>query len=635
MTDGGRRMTGRSRTSRVRRTLAGITVLGMLVGVALAGTALAQDTSSSSSASAAPKQFLYGDTSVPSSLNPLVGYLGTDYTLWAMTYDLPIQFKTTDFSPDMEHSIVTGVEPSDDAMTFTYTMRDGMKWSDGEPFTANDVAWTLNYYKSHSISNYAADTKLIEHVDVTDDTHFVIHSTQPTSVYSGKTVFLYDYILPEHIWSKLDEPKKFQNVPAVGSGPYIITKYDQGQSVTLERNPYYWGLDAGLTPTFDEVIYQNFNDENQEAAALQNGEVDFAYFDSANILNSLKTKPNIAVHAATVPSFDEIAFNTGSAFQDNPAGGFKPHGTGSHAAADPAFRRAVTMAIDKQALVDNVLLGYGIVADSPVQPTATTGEWTPAPDLPDLSFNPDNAKAALADAGYTDTDGDGTVNDPVTGENVVLRYFTRTSDENSINTSQYVESWLKDIGVGVQIKAVSSSKLTSIIEAGDYEMFHWGWFPNPDPNYILNIFTCGERAPDATTYGNNDSYYCDPAFDKLYDKTLSVTDPNARTDVVHQAQDKLYNDAPYIMLYYSQVLEAYRSDRVENFMPQPAPDGDLLATYGPFSFINITPPTGASSGSTSSGASSTVWIVIALAVVAVIVIAVMLSRRKDRDEDEA
>ncbi len=627
------------RTHRLRRSVAGLTVIGVLAGVALTGTAFAQDTSVSPSASAStssgPSQFIYGDTSEPSSLNPMVGYLGTDYVIWAMSYDIPINFNTPDLGPDLEHSIVTGVETSNDGMQFTYTMRDGMKWSDGMPFTANDVAWTLNYYKAHKISNYYADTSLIKHVDVVDDTHFVINSIQPTSVYSGATVFMYEYILPEHIWSKLDEPKKFQNVPAVGSGPYVITSYKQGQAVTLKRNPYYWGLDAGLTPTFDEIIYESFNDENQEAAALQQGEIDFGYFDSANILNSLKNKPNVETHAATVPSFDELGFNSGSAFQTDKAGGFSPHGTGSHAVSDPAFRRAVTMAVNKQALVDNVLLGYGLPADSPVQPGATTGEWTPGPDLPDLSFNPDNAKAALADAGYTDTDGDGIVNDPVTGENVVLRYFTRTSDENSINASQYVSSWFKNVGVGTKVQAVSTSKLTSIIEAGNYDLFHWGWYPNPDPNYILKIFTCSERAPDATTYGNNDSYFCDPSYDKLYDETLSATDPAKRNDLVHQAQDTLYNEAPYLMLYYGQVLEAYRSDKVGDFLVQPSPDGDLLATYGPFSFINIAPPTGATGESSSSGASSTVWILIALAVIAVIVVAVLLSRRKERDEDEA
>ena len=101
-------------------------------------------------------------------------------------------------------------------------------------------------------------------------------------------------------------------------------------------------------------------------------------------------------------------------------------------------------------------------------------------------------------------------------------------------------------------------------------------------------------------------------------------------------QSTLWNDQPYIPLYYLPTLEAYRSDRVTGFSTQPEEVGDLLAAYGPFSFISMKPPTGATdSGGSTSGASGTVWLLIALAVAAVIVIAVVLSRRKAGDEDEA
>jgi peptide/nickel transport system substrate-binding protein len=615
----------------LRRSVAGVATIALLAGLTLAGTALAQTSQSPSTTSGNGSTFIYGDTSEPSSINPMVGYLGTDYVLWAMSYDIPINFSPKDFSPDLQHSIVTAVDTSADSMTFTYTMRSGMKWSDGQPFTANDVAWTLNYYKQHNISNYASDLALVKDVTVVDDTHFEIHSTQPTSIYGGATVFLYDYILPEHIWSKLDQPKKFSNVPAVGSGPYTIESYQQGQAVTLKRNPYYWGLDAGLTPHYDTIIYQNYNDENQEAAALQKGELDLGYFDSANILNTLKGTPGIETHGATVPSFDELGFNTGSAFQTNPAGGFKPHGDGSHAAADPAFRRAIRMAVNSQTIVDKVLLGYGTPAVSPVQPDATTGSWDPPNDS--LNFNLDNARKALSDAGYTDTDGNGIVNDPTTGKDVVLNYYIRSSDQNTVNTAPYVKSWLKQIGVGVTITAVSSGKLSSIIEAGTYDLFAWGWYPNPDPNYILGVFTCEERAPRPGVYGNNDSYYCNPAYDQLYQKQLTATDPQERIDTVHKMQETLWQDQPYIMLYNSQVLEAWGSDRVTGFTSQPQPGGDVLATYGPFSFISIHPVT-AGSETASSGSSATIWLI--AVVVALLLIGgwIMFSRRRN-DEDEA
>src|SRR5205823_2996695 len=98
-----------------------------------------------------------------------------------------------------------------------------------------------------------------------------------------------------------------------------------------------------------------------------------------------------------------------------------------------------------------------------------------------------------------------------------FRYFTRTSDQNTIKTAPYIQGWLKDIGIKVDIQpAVSSGKLGNIIDAGAYDMFHWGWYPSPDPNSILDIFTCQQRPPDPNTYRNSDSYFCDPAYDKLY-----------------------------------------------------------------------------------------------------------------------
>src|SRR4249920_307334 len=141
--------------------------------------AFAQD---SPSASGAPSKvvFTYADVSEPSSLNPMVGYLGTDYTFWALAYDIPINFSTTDFSPDYDHSIVTSVDTSADGMTFTYHFRSGVKWSDGEPFTAEDAAWTLTYYKENGVPNYSADLALMDTAVATDDTTMVLTSKKPT-----------------------------------------------------------------------------------------------------------------------------------------------------------------------------------------------------------------------------------------------------------------------------------------------------------------------------------------------------------------------------------------------------------------------------------------------------------------------
>src|SRR5205085_520314 len=224
------------------------------------------------------------------------------------------------------------------------------------------------------------------------------------------------------------------------------------------------------------------NDENQEAAALQNGEIDFAYLNSANILNAMKGRPNITINGGQVPLFDELGFNTGSNIETNPAGGFKQHGDPIHAVTDPAFRRAMRHAVDNQVIAQKVFGGYATPADSPVQPTATTGNWNPPAEA--QKFSIPLAKQQLAAAGYKDTDGDGIVNDPKTGQDVVLRYYVQTDDSNTTNTAPYVKNWFQQAGVGTKIIAVSSGKLGGIINDGTYDMFHWGWYPNPDPSYI-------------------------------------------------------------------------------------------------------------------------------------------------------
>lgn len=626
-----------NRTRRTKRLILTALSATVIASALFMNNAFAQD---SPSASGAAKKivFTWADIAEPSSLNPMVGYLGLDYTMWALAYDIPVNFATKDFSPDYEHSIVTSVDASADGMTFTFHFRSGVKWSDGQPFTAQDAAWTFTYYKANNVPNYSADLALMDTAVATDDTTMVLTAKKPTSFYSGKSVFLYDYILPEHIWGKFQNDYKGARqetgFPSVGTGPYIITKYVKNQFVQLDRNPNYWGIDNGMTPYIDQIIYRIYGNQDAEAAALQSGEVDFGSFTSANIVNTLKSR-GLETRGATIPSFGEIGINTGSAYQTDTTGGFAPHGDGHPALQDVVLRQAMRRAVDNQTLVDKVLLGYGTPGISPVQPGATTGAWQPGPSDPDLSFNIDAANKMLDDAGYT-MGPDGIRIDPKSGKPLEFRFYSRASDQNSIDIVPYVSGWMQQIGIKLDPQTLNSNKLGNTILAGDYDLFEWGWYPNPDPNYILNIFTCAQRPPDANTYRNSDSYYCNPDYDKLNDQQSSVTDVAQRIDVVHQMQAILYRDQPYIVLWNDAALEAYSSNWT-GFLPQPAPDGDVIAAYGPLSFINIRPVSGTSAGGggSSGGIPAGVWIGILAAVIVIVGGSLMLRKRRESDEDEA
>jgi peptide/nickel transport system substrate-binding protein len=451
-------------------------------------------------------------------------------------------------------------------------------------------------------------------------------------------VWLYEYILPEHIWSKYANDykaaKAVTNAPSVGSGPYIIKSYVKGTSVELDRNPYYWGDSVGLHPQVDRVIYQIFGSQDSEAAALQNGSIDFGYFSSANTLNTLKQR-GLETRGAIVPAFDEIGINTGSAYQTDPTGGFVKHGDGAEALTDPILREAMRKAVDSPALINSVLKGYGSVAISPVlnPPLSTAASWSPGPTDPDLSFNIAAANTMLDNAGYK-MGADGIRIDPKTNKPLEFRIYSRSSDQNSQDIVPFVQAWMKQIGIKLDPTTLTSGKLGNVILAGDYDLFVWGWYPNPDPNYILNIFTCQQRPPNAGTYRNSDSYYCNPAYDKLYQQQLTATTQSARDVAIKAEQEMLYKDQPYLILWSAATLEAW-SSKWTGFISQPSGStGDVLATYGPFSFINLRPVLGSGGSSSSSGGLSPGIIIAIIAAIVVIGGAVMLMRRKDA-EDEA
>jgi peptide/nickel transport system substrate-binding protein len=637
----------------------GITLMlaGAIASAVLAQAAFAQETTGATGSSNDQKVvFTFAGTSEPDSVNPMAGYSAIEFYFWDASLHLPLDFDV-DFGvqqPSQEFDgfdsgLVTDIQVSDDSMHFTYTIRDDLFWSDGEPLTAEDFAYSLNLYKNNHAYLPGTYVALIDgDVRAVDDTTVEFDTTHPTGLYNGDAPYLYTYTLPKHIFEQVEQgtcpgqpadqrctPKSYSYVPQVGSGPFVMTEYKVGEYVRLERNPYW----PGPEPAIDEIVYRIYKNDDAIATALETGEIDFGQISTPNVFNTLKNAENIDTMAGTIPYFQEIGMNTGSAYQ-KPEGAFVPHGDGHPALTDVTVRRAIRMAIDSDALNKQVLLGYGVPGDVIVPPVSVAGaRWTPT-GADKISWDIDGANQLLDDAGYVDSDGDGVREMPQgsldPGRPLDFRYYVRTADQTTIDAAPFVSEWLQQIGIKTEVTAVNSSKLGDIINAGDYELFSWDWIPDPDPSSLLGYFTCDQRPPDGTTYGNDDSYYCNPEYDKLYQEQLGQTDADARWDIVHQMQKMFYEDSPYAVMWYQPWLSAWRSDRFTGYIPQPQPNGDPLEQWGGISevWLSLRPVAGAAGGGSTEtkGISPAVWAILAGLLILIVAI-VLIRRRRAADED--
>jgi peptide/nickel transport system substrate-binding protein len=629
------------RGTRIRLAIA-LMLAGALASAAMAQVALAQETGSETGSTTDEKVvFTWGSTSEPSSLNPMSGYLAIDFYMWTPTYHMLLDYDK-DFSTEpfggFDAGLVTAIEFSDDLTNFRYTIRDDIVWSDGTPLTAEDVVFTMNLYKFNHAYLPSAYLDLIDgEVRLADENTIEFDTTSPTSLYKGEAPYMYMYIVPKHIYEGLEKPKQYENAPSVGSGPFYIAEYQVGEFIRLERNEYW----PGPEPAIDEIIYRIYKNDDALATALRTGELDFVQLTTPNIFNSLLNEENIDTMAGTIPSFSEIGLNSGSAYQE--AGdGFTPHGDGHPALTDVNVRRAIRMAINSEELLEKVQLGYGVPGTTIIPPVSVVGaRWEPTGDEL-IAWDLEGANQLLEDSGYIDTDGDGIREMPEgslePGRPLEFRYFVRTSEQTSVDAAPFVSEWLSEIGIGTEVEAMTSGQLTEQINAGTFDLFSWGWFPDPEPAGTLSLFRCSERPLDGSSYGNNDAYFCNPEYDALYEQQLTEPDQETRMEIVHEMQRIYYEDAPYSIMWYDALLSAWRSDRFEGWVVQPEPEGDPLEGWsGPGEVWWKLTPVGAAGGNETSGGTGTkglpawIWGVAALVVV---VGAVVFFARRRRPEDE-
>jgi peptide/nickel transport system substrate-binding protein len=598
----------------MRKLLAGLAALCLLGAVP--GTAYARPQED------APKKVIkIGVTQSVDSMNPFLAVRLVTGSIQRMIYGFLTvpDSKTLQPSPDLAESWTT----SPDGLTWTFKIRQA-KWSDGQPITADDAAWTFNKMMTDDGAKTGNGPAVENFRSVTaNGQELTIKLKTPQASMLDNPV----PIMPKHVWEKVKNISEYdaEVYPTVGSGPYVAVEHKKDQFVRLEANPTYW---RGR-PKIDELQVIFYDNPAASIVGLKKGDIDLIGRLNPPDFESLKGDDNIVQWNTQGRRAAYLQINHGATTSDN-----KPIGDGHPALKDPRVRTALHYAIDKQKLVDEVQGGLATPADGSIIPPLYKDFFWQAQGDEKVTFDVAKANKILDDAGYK-KGPDGVRTMPDGSRKLQFRFSIHTDTPIEDKLAEYLTGWFKQIGITLTTKRLDSSKFTE--ETGTTALFDIaisGWSVNPDPEEVLGTHLCSRRPTASGQGGGTESFYCDPQYESLYLQQQKELDRTKRADIIKKMEERLYTDAPVIALYYPNDLEGYRKDRIASITPIPEDKGLLYggSGYWPFYTLEAVSKDGAAveSGGMSGGAIAG----IAAAVVVVLIGGFLVLRRRQGAADE-
>ncbi len=508
----------------------------------------------------------------PDTLNPGTAILAEAYDLFEVVYDSMYDLQ---LDGSFTLSLAESAEMSDDGTVWTFKIRPGIKFHDGEPLTAKDIAFSYNFYQAHEDFPYLNSyTGYFVSAEAPDDNTVVLTLSEPIPNIESQLIYL--YVLPEHIWSQYTEGSaaaEFENPEMIGSGPFKLVEYKQNEFTRLAANKEHF-----LTPPkVDEVIFQTFGNPDALVQAIITGQVDMITEMPNTAVPKLRNTENVAlaIGAPLAPEVRDIIFNQTASENCPPDDGIC---SGHPALRDRNLRLALAHATDKQNIIDVALLGLG--AEGRTLIPDGLGIWY-NDALEDYAFDLDKANQILDDAGYVDTDGDGVREMPDGGQPLIFRLYW----PNDISTAPRLAELLGDtwgqVGVKLEPQALDPDALTAVCcPTFDFDVMIWGWGSDPDPSLLLSVMTT-----DEIPTGSSETGYSNPKYDELYAQQSVELDREKRREIVWEMQKIVHDDVVYIIPYYAQAVQAYRTDRFKGWIT----DAPKLYLQDPTSLIIIEP----------------------------------------------
>jgi peptide/nickel transport system substrate-binding protein len=543
------------------------------------------------------------------TLNPFTSYFNGSLDIFGEIYP---SLTEIDENGVAKPYLASSWKLSPDRLTWTFTIRSGLKWSDGKPLTAADAAWTLNLIRTDKVAGTANGSLVANFASVSapNATTLVIRTKKPQANLTYVSIPISGIpIVPEHIWqSHVADLKDYQNdsYPIVGYGPWTLTDYKTDQYAKLDANTsFFMGA-----PKYDHLIEQIYKESDAAVAALKAGQLDYVGEGNLNAtqFTSLRHTKGVTTAQAAGNGWDAMEVNPGAKSRSG-----KKIGTGNPALTDPKVRRAIAEAIDKKTLLTKVADGQGQVAEGYIPPAWPQWSWKPSAGEKQ-SYDPAAANKLLDAAGYPRKAG-GIRVDAKTGKPLDLRLGIHSDSATDSSIATYVVGWLRAVGIKVTIQPMSMTALNSDLGKGDWDMLMDSWTTGPDPSYLLSIQTCGTLPDDTGTGGNTDSFFCDPEFDKLFAQQATVFDPDQRAAIVGKMQSILY-DADVDDLLYNSTTGIAASSKVTGLITGKETGGFYPAQTAFWSYLKAAPAVKTTAASSADGGGRTlVWLIVLLVAV--------------------
>jgi peptide/nickel transport system substrate-binding protein len=491
-----------------------------------------------------PKLSPVGDNTFGSLID---GFTRRDLWDWDTNYNIfPVMAEEI---PTLDNGLVTTNDQGNTVVT--YKLRQGMKWSDGEPITTADCAiyhYIMMHPETGSIQR-GSYPEVVESMDVVDDYTFTMTYNRPWPDFQTNAVGSCG-TFPAHIFQPiLDSTGNFDDAPffvgdgVVGYGPYVFSEWSVGNQITLTKNPLW----DGQAPAFDRVVLRFITDTAQMVNAMEAGEIDMAFNFSDDLVDSYSAIPDTEVFKTDGVYGDAIWMNVGNG--------------GHPALADPLVREGIIRAIDRKSMAES-LVGPGVG----VPPSWKSPQYWP-PDLPFWDYDPDMANSLLDQAGWVDSNGDGTRDKD--GVELVLRFYTTTRQIRE-DYQTVIQQYLETVGVGTQLLPVPSNILFAdfkdrgILDTGDFDLAIFALSTNPlSPAFDApDWFGCGGIPSVDNPNGSNGWGGCDPNFDALDLQVLSTVDPAERLQLTYEAEKAFFNMGFWHGLYLRPTWYAVNSSVV-------------------------------------------------------------------------